>query len=68
MINCKCPLSPIVRYINFKVMEGSKAVFLDDFRTTLHSEDVLIKLNECLDKHGFKGKVKYVDAFIMYGE
>ena len=27
---CKCIIAPIVRYINFKVIDGHKNVFLDD--------------------------------------
>ena len=29
---CKCIIAPIVRLINFKVMDGAKAVFLDEFK------------------------------------
>ena len=68
MINCKCPLSPIVRFINFKVIDGRKCVFLEDFADTLSNEDTLTKLNKCLTQHGFKGKVDTVDGFIIYGE
>ena len=65
---CKCPIAPIVRYINFKVIDGAKSVFLDDFSDKLNTDESLIKLNNCLKKHGFKGEVKQVDNFILYGE
>ena len=65
---CKCIIAPIVRLINFKVMYGAKSVFLDEFKDKLNSQDSIIKLNKCLTKHGFKGKVKQVDDFIIYGE
>ena len=65
---CKCIIAPIVRLINFKVMDGAKAVFLDEFKDKLNSEESIIKLNKCLTKHGFKGVVKQVDDFIIYGE
>ena len=65
---CKCIIAPIVRYINFKVVDGAKSVFLDEFKDKLNSEENIIKLNNCLTKHGFKGEVKQVDNFIIYGE
>ena len=65
---CKCIIAPIVRYINFKVMDGAKSVFLDEFKDKLDSEENIIKLNKCLAQHGFKGVVKQVDNFILYGE
>ena len=65
---CKCPIAPIVRYINFKVVDGAKAVFLDDFKDKLSSDCQIEKLNDCLSRHGFKGTVKQVDNFILYGE
>lgn len=65
---CNCIISPIVRYINFKVIDGAKAVFLDEFKDKLDSEENIIKLNKCLSQHGFKGVVKQVDNFILYGE
>ena len=65
---CKCIIAPIVRYINFKVIDGAKAVFLDEFKDKLDSEESKIKLNKCLSQHGFKGVVKQVDNFILYGE
>ena len=58
---CKCIIAPIVRLINFKVMYGAKSVFLDEFKDKLNSQD-------SLTKHGFKGEVKQVDDFIIYGE
>lgn len=64
---CKCPIAPMVRFINFKIMDGSKSVFLDDFKDQL-TEDKINKLNNCLNKHGFKGLVKQIDDFILYGE
>lgn len=57
----------MVRFINFKVMDGAKSVFLDDFKDQL-TEDKIIKLNNCLSKHGFKGSVKQIDDYILYGE
>lgn len=65
---CKCIIAPIVRLINFKVKDGAKSVFLDEFKDKLNSEESIIKLNKCLTKHGFKGVVKQVDNFIIYGE
>ncbi len=65
---CKCIIAPIVRYINFKVKDGAKSVFLDEFKDKLDSEENIIKLNKCLAQHGFKGEVKQVDNFIIYGE
>ena len=65
---CKCITVPIVRYINFKVMDGHKNVFLDDHKEILKNQEAIDKLNSCLAKHGFKGIVKQVDAYIMYGE
>ena len=65
---CKCIIAPIVRYINFKVMDGAKSVFLDEFKDKLSSDCSIVKINQCLSKHGFKGVVKQVDDFILYGE
>ena len=65
---CKCIIAPIVRLINFKVMDGAKSVFLDEFKDKLDSEESIIKLNKCLAQHGLKGEVKQVDDFIIYGE
>lgn len=65
---CKCIIAPIVRLINFKVMDGAKSVFLDEFKDKLNSQDSIIKLNKCLTKHDLKGEVKQVDDFIIYGE
>jgi hypothetical protein len=49
-------------------VDGAKSVFLDEFKDKLNSEENIIKLNNCLTKHGFKGVVKQVDNFIIYGE
>ena len=65
---CKCIIAPIVRLIDFKVMDGAKSVFLDEFKDKLDSEESIIKLNKCLAQHGCKGEVKQVDDFIIYGE
>ena len=68
MLNCQCELGPIVRFINFKVMDGFNTVFLDEYKDKLLCSITLSKLNNCLKKHGFKGVVKQVDNFILYGE
>lgn len=67
VLNCQCEISPIIRFINFRVMEGSNTVFLDEYKDSLLNSSKLIKLNDCLKKHGFKGQVKFVDGFCIYG-
>ena len=67
VLNCQCEISPIIRFINFRVMEGANTVFLDEYKDSLLNSSKLIKLNDCLKKHGFKGKVKFVDGFCIYG-
>lgn len=67
VLNCQCEISPIIRFINFRVMEGSNTVFLDEYKDSLLNSSKLIKLNDCLRRHGFKGQVKFVDGFCIYG-
>ena len=67
VLNCQCEISPIIRFINFRVMEGSNTVFLDEYKDKLLNSTKLNKLNDCLKKHGFEGKVKFVDGFCIYG-
>lgn len=67
VLNCQCEISPIIRFINFRVMEGSNTVFLDEYKDKLLNSAKLNKLNDCLKKHGFEGKVKFVDGFCIYG-
>lgn len=67
VLNCQCEISPIIRFINFRVMEGANTVFLDEYKDSLLNSSKLIKLNDCLKKHGFEGKVKFVDGFCIYG-
>lgn len=66
MLNCQCELGPIVRFINFKVMDGFNTVFLDEYKDKLLCSITLSKLNNCLKKHGFDGQVKFVDGFVIY--
>ena len=68
MLNCQCELGPIVRFINFKVLDGFNTVFLDEYKDKLLCSKTLIKLNDCLKRHGFEGQVKFVDGFFMYGK
>ena len=68
MLNCQCELGPIVRFINFQVMDGRKTVFLDEYKDKLLCSKTLIKLNDCLKRHGFDGQVKFVDGFVIYGK
>lgn len=68
MLNCQCELGPIVRFINFKVLDGFNTVFLDEYKDKLLCSKTLIKLNDCLKRHGFEGQVKFVDGFVMYGK
>ena len=66
MLNCQCELGPIVRFINFKVLDGFNTVFLDEDKDKPLCSKTLIKLNDCLKKHGFDGQVKFVDGFVIY--
>lgn len=68
MLNCQCEIGPIIRFINFRVMEGSNTVFLDEYKDKLLCSKTLIKLNDCLKRHGFDGQVKFVDGFVIYGK
>lgn len=68
MLNCECELGPIVRLINFKVVDGFNTVFLDEYKDKLLCSKTLIKLNDCLKRHGFNGQVKFVDGFVIYGK
>lgn len=68
MLNCQCELGPIVRFINFKVVDGFNTVFLDEYKDKLLCSKTLIKLNDCLKRHGFNGQVKFVDGFVIYGK
>lgn len=65
---CKCEIGPIVRFINFQVMDGINTVFLDQYVEKLSCTGVMDKLNNCLKKHGFKGKVSFVEGFAIYGD
>lgn len=65
--NCKCELGPIVRYINFRVLEGCNTVFLDCYKDKLLCSKTINELNNCLKRHGFKGQVKFIDGFCIYG-
>ena len=43
VLNCQCDVSPIIRFINFRVMEGANIVFLDEFKQSLLNSSKLIK-------------------------
>lgn len=66
MLKCKCIVSPIARYINSEAFNSRNAIFLDQFADKLKCEEVLDKLNLCLDSHGFKGSVQLVDGHYIY--
>ena len=66
MLNCKCEVAPIVRHINSRLFNGEINIFLDQFHKQLLCEDALDKLNLCLDSHGFKGDVQFVDEHFIY--
>lgn len=68
VLNCQCDINFIIRFINFRVMEGSNTVFLDEYKDKLLNSTKLNKLNDCLKKHGFEGKVKFVDGFVIYSK
>ena len=65
-LTCSCPVSPIVRFINFKTIEGTNVVYLDQFKDKLCDTDLLNTLNSCLTKHGFHGSVNAIDNEIAY--
>ena len=48
VLNCQCELGPIVRFINFKVLDGFNTVFLDEYKDKLLNSAKLNKLNDCL--------------------
>jgi len=66
--NCQCEIGPIVRLINFKVLDGFNTIFLDEYKDKLLNSAKLNKLNDCLKKHGFDGHVKFVDGFVIYSK
>lgn len=49
-------------------MDGFNTVFLDEYKDSLLNSSKLIKLNDCLKRHGFDGQVKFVDGFVIYSK
>ena len=66
MLNCKCEIAPIIRFINTKLFDGEINVFLDQFQNQLNCDGALTKLNSCLSNHGFIGAVVFIDGHFIY--
>lgn len=66
---CQCPIiSPILRHINFQVIDGNRNIFLTQFKEQLAQLNILKDLNASLARNGFKGIVQPLNDTYFYCE
>ena len=58
MLNCTCPISTLVRHINLGHLNDISVVDVNQFKDTLSVPENMVKVNDCLSRHGFTGTIE----------
>lgn len=58
MLTCFCPISSVIRCVNFSVLNNDSVVDVNQFKDILAVPVNLQKANDCLSRHGFTGTIE----------